>query len=431
MKCIKTFALIILMISYGNINGQILKKFKDKVQEKIEQKTDQKVDEAAQKTVDTPEEILKKKNNNSDNKTNASNNKQINNSVTQSKKPDIDYGSFDFIPGDSILFEDEFINERINEIPSLWVPQGGKLEIVKTEDKTVMGFLGENTYAYPRMKKYNYLPKRFTIEFDFMSKHNSGKTTQQAFSDGNGTGEAKVYFYTDEKDRNRGVLKDFDNVLSILTEGKMEFKSFSATFKKGGNDGYELPEELCDKWIHISIAVTETNMKVYMNSKRILNVPVEGKASSLTLGATGTDYEMGFKTFIRNVRIAGGLKDPYKQGTSEIKKSFIARGIKFDYNQATIKPESMGELNNVVAMLKDHPETKYEIGGHTDSDGDDSYNLKLSQQRADAVKNKLVEMGIDASRLTTKGYGKIKPIATNTTPDGKANNRRVEFVLTK
>jgi outer membrane protein OmpA-like peptidoglycan-associated protein len=78
--------------------------------------------------------------------------------------------------------------------------------------------------------------------------------------------------------------------------------------------------------------------------------------------------------------------------------------------------------------MKDNPDIKFEIGGYTDSDGDDAYNMTLSQQRADAVKTQLTSMGIDASRLTTKGYGETKPISDNKTPEGKANNRRVEFV---
>ena len=88
----------------------------------------------------------------------------------------------------------------------------------------------------------------------------------------------------------------------------------------------------------------------------------------------------------------------------------------------------MGEINRIYALMKDHGDLKFEIGGHSDGDGDEAYNTKLSQQRADAVKTELVNKGIDASRLTTKGYGKSKPIADNNTPEGKANNRRVEFV---
>ena len=88
----------------------------------------------------------------------------------------------------------------------------------------------------------------------------------------------------------------------------------------------------------------------------------------------------------------------------------------------------MGEINKIIAILKDHPDLKFEIGGHTDSEGDDAYNLKLSQQRSDAVKAKLVELGVDGSRITTKGFGETKPITSNKTPEARASNRGVELV---
>ena len=102
--------------------------------------------------------------------------------------------------------------------------------------------------------------------------------------------------------------------------------------------------------------------------------------------------------------------------------------INFDIDKATIKPESMGTLNMIVGVLKDNPDIKFEIDGHTDNSGTAAHNLTLSQQRADAVKDQLVKMGVDASRLSSKGLGDSKPISDNTTLEGKANNRRVEFV---
>ena len=88
----------------------------------------------------------------------------------------------------------------------------------------------------------------------------------------------------------------------------------------------------------------------------------------------------------------------------------------------------MGTLNMIVKVMQDNPDLKFEVDGHTDNSGTPAHNLVLSQQRADAVKAQLIVMGIDASRLTSKGFGDTKPIADNATPDGKANNRRVEFV---
>lgn len=88
----------------------------------------------------------------------------------------------------------------------------------------------------------------------------------------------------------------------------------------------------------------------------------------------------------------------------------------------------MGSINQIFSLLKKDPSLKFEIAGHTDNTGEAAHNLTLSQQRADAVKSQLVKMGVDASRLTTKGFGDTHPVSDNDTPEGKANNRRVEFV---
>ena len=106
----------------------------------------------------------------------------------------------------------------------------------------------------------------------------------------------------------------------------------------------------------------------------------------------------------------------------------VTHGINFDIDKATIRPESMGTLNMIVQVMKSNPDLKFEVDGHTDNTGTAAHNLTLSQQRADAVKTQLITMGIDASRLTSKGFGDTKPMADNATLEGKANNRRVEFV---
>ena len=82
-------------------------------------------------------------------------------------------------------------------------------------------------------------------------------------------------------------------------------------------------------------------------------------------------------------------------------------------------------------ILKEYPSSKFSIEGHTDSDGKDTLNQKLSEDRAAAVKNYLIENGVDAGRLTSVGYGETKPIASNKTKTGKAQNRRVEVKLIK
>ncbi|MCB9744625.1 MAG: OmpA family protein [Alphaproteobacteria bacterium] len=113
------------------------------------------------------------------------------------------------------------------------------------------------------------------------------------------------------------------------------------------------------------------------------------------------------------------------------KQIVIEEQIQFETGKAIIRPESYGILDSVVQVMKDYPQIEVRIEGHTDSDGSEEMNQKLSKARADAVFEYLLEKGIQGKRLETVGYGETKPIDTNRTPEGKKNNRRVEFHITK
>jgi OOP family OmpA-OmpF porin len=106
----------------------------------------------------------------------------------------------------------------------------------------------------------------------------------------------------------------------------------------------------------------------------------------------------------------------------------IALQVLFDTDSANIKSDSYGELDSFADFLKAVPSASGELQGHTDSVGSAAYNQKLSQRRADAVKAYVVGKGIDAARVTAKGYGESQPVADNKTPEGRAENRRVLFV---
>ena len=112
-------------------------------------------------------------------------------------------------------------------------------------------------------------------------------------------------------------------------------------------------------------------------------------------------------------------------------KSFngAMKGVAFDMGKATLKKASLKVLDRAVKLMKEYPEVKVEVSGHTDNSGDTAENKKLSQERADAVKAYLVEKGIDAARIVAVGYGDEKPVADNKKPAGKAKNRRIEFRL--
>jgi OOP family OmpA-OmpF porin len=116
-----------------------------------------------------------------------------------------------------------------------------------------------------------------------------------------------------------------------------------------------------------------------------------------------------------------------------VSKKIILRGINFDFNKYNIKPEFAPVLDEAAQILKDNPDVRVTIEGHTDSIGSVAYNQRLSERRAAAVKRYLVSRGIEASRLETVGYGKSRPIADNKKPNGRDNpegramNRRAEL----
>jgi outer membrane protein OmpA-like peptidoglycan-associated protein len=113
------------------------------------------------------------------------------------------------------------------------------------------------------------------------------------------------------------------------------------------------------------------------------------------------------------------------------KKIELKQTVYFDFNKATIKSVSFALLDDVAQALKDNPKIKVEVQGHTDSVGNDAYNLKLSQSRAESVKAYIAKKGIASDRMVPKGYGENVPIADNRTKEGRDQNRRVEFVITE
>ena len=184
-------------------------------------------------------------------------------------------------------------------------------------------------------------------------------------------------------------------------------------------------EDFNNQWHHIAIAVKGSQLKLYEDQFRVLVVPDMGDFKAATLGFGGIgdgDNPIVFK----NVRIAaGGGMNMIDRLTKDGR--IVTHGINFDVNKATLRPESQGTLAQIVKLMKENTGLKLEIGGHTDNTGDAAKNTTLSQARAEAVLQALVAQGVDAARLTAKGYGASKPIGPNDTPEGKANNRRVEF----
>lgn len=121
------------------------------------------------------------------------------------------------------------------------------------------------------------------------------------------------------------------------------------------------------------------------------------------------------------------VKDSICMDKIKVGTKIVLRNVFFDVNKATLRSESVNELDRLVSIMNENPKMKIEVSGHTDSDGNDELNLKLSQARAKSVLDYVVKKGVDADRMVAKGYGETQPMAPNDTPDNKQMNRRTEI----
>lgn len=311
------------------------------------------------------------------------------------------WSKYDFVPGDVIIFEDNQENEENGEFPSKWDLKQGNVEIAKYGDEYVINFATtHNCQIVPLMDEQgDYLPDQFTLEFDAY------------FSE----------FCTTYK-----IL--FFDVVSQKRPSSMPFVSVRATYVSvegfGGTDT-DVSDSDYPFWKHISISFNVRALKVYFGEKRVNNIP-NLRAQPMGITIQSSQCHEGKQALIKNIRIARGSKKLYDRVVTDGK--IVTTGIKFDSGKATIKPESAGTLKKIYNLMVDHPDLNFSVEGHTDNVGDDDFNLKLSEKRAQSVKDELVKRGISADRLTVKGWGESKPLHANNTPEGKANNRRVEFV---
>ncbi|RJQ17520.1 MAG: hypothetical protein C4560_08845 [Nitrospiraceae bacterium] len=305
------------------------------------------------------------------------------------------YQNYDFIPGSELVFEDWFENDKTGEWAPHWELEHGQ-GAVNNNSGHKMLVMTENFSASPLMKNKSYLSTNFSIEFDAWV---NDMWLSWPFY---------LNFYEDS-----GEYVDVHFSLDKVWFSGLNDKSLSADWGAAPNKLY-----------HFAIAYKDGQMKVYVGEKRYLTIPKLGIKPTRFAFAAGADAE-NVKAFT-NVRIANGAQMNMLNALMTDGK-FITYGITFDVNKATLKPESMGTLNEVARMMKDKPDLKLEVGGHTDSDGPDESNLTLSRQRAEAVVKQLISMGIDPARLKAEGYGEKQPVADNNTFEGKAKNRRVEF----
>lgn len=400
-----------LLINANYLQAQsIFQKVKDKVTDKANQKVDDKTDKATTTIINAPENAAKGNGSSGISNSSTSNGTTNPNNQTDQPKPAEFkiYANYDFVPGDTVLFEDGFVEDMDGEFPTHWELEGGQAVLNNLDGKKALLITDGNAgWVSPLMKKKAYLGNEWTFEFDYYRKH-------EAY-------QINVYLQSEGKSDLGKVVINADGVtVDGQTSDGQNGSEFSGAYPaEMGNDNFY------NKWHHVAIAYKNGQVKVYVDQARAVSVP-NTYIHPARLGLGGIGGHDGPLIFTNTRLAAGGKMNMLGKKFTDSK--IVTHGINFDVDKATIKPESMGTLNMIVGVLKDNPDVKFVIGGHTDNSGTAAHNLTLSQQRADAVKAQLLTMGVDASRLTTKGFGDTKPIADNTTYEGKAQNRRVEFV---
>jgi outer membrane protein OmpA-like peptidoglycan-associated protein len=421
----KLILLVPALYLFSVANAQILKKIADKAKQKVEQRADQKTDKAMEDGLDKAEGKSKNKTTDATTK-----DETVVADETKSKTtpPGLQaYSKYDFVQGEKVIAFEDFSRVNAGDFPTAW-NTNGSAEVVTLNNKEGK-WLRVNTggFFYPEFIKS--IPENSTLEFDLGVNPDFKWATSNFYmyitnledkSKFSSTGYFGPYFemefhpMTGDAQKSGGVRFGTGNTSSTI-HNSAGIKNWNHTDKN---------------FVHISLWRQGTRLRMYANGDKIFDLPraleANGKYADVMFYTYNSFQEPDFYV-LSNIRLAAGAPDTRNKLISEGR--FVTSGISFDVNSDKLKPESYGVLKQIADALTENPDVKVKIIGHTDSDGDDAKNLDLSKRRAAAVKTALAsEFKIDVSRLETDGMGETKPVAANTTTEGKAENRRVEFV---
>jgi len=366
---------------------------------------------------------------------NAINNAGKNKSSKDAKDTDDDapagtagYQKSDFVPGANAFFFDDVKKEKVGEFPSMWdLRSGDEIEVATYNGENVIKIGGWHTEMEPLMKQKDYLPEEFTIEYEVLT---TGKNA------GSNNDHLDIVFYSDEHEKIMKFDLNQDGADQGGADGEVSY------LKPNGEDGNasysgNTIAKLVKKntWTKVELSFNQRALKIYVNGTRIINVPNMMQPKRMYFrSVSNSDVRDYF--FIRNIRIANGAVELYdkNQSSNEVEKAmaetgkFVTNNILFETGKADIKPESMAEIQRVADYMKKNTSVRFEVQGHCDNSGSDKVNDPLSQSRAEAIVKALVAMGVDEWNLRAVGKGSHEPVADNSTEEGRAKNRRVEFI---
>jgi OOP family OmpA-OmpF porin len=393
---------VLLIAAAISAQAGILDKAKKKAEDKAKEKTEEKVDEKVDEALEGKQQDTTKEEQGAEETAGGAAQGEAK-PVSGGAAEDMTlYTKYDFIPGDKVIFYDDMKGDEEGEFPRRWNLERGVFEVVRLGSEYWIMCTDKGSVR-PKIQDAP-LPPKYTVEMETYS---------------NGVDKSGHYydiFWLDSEGNEIGqfYLRNGDGTfLAILGQEKAS---------------KQLPEKL-GKGIHVMrIMATTQSIKCYVDNERVANVPQVENFHPVGFKITTDPWqEENNPLLFRGFRFAEGGKTLREQ-LDETGK-IITHGILFDVNSAKIKAESYKTLQEIGKLLQDDPQLRLSIEGHTDSDGTDEHNLTLSQDRANSVRDYLVStFKVDTGRLEAKGWGESKPIDTNDTAEGKANNRRVELV---
>ncbi|CAN5791590.1 hypothetical protein BH23GEM3_BH23GEM3_13940 [soil metagenome] len=316
------------------------------------------------------------------------------------------WDNYDFVPGSKVLFFTDFTDDRTGNFSRRLRYKSGALEVVERDGVKVLRATSRSEFVIPVGR---ILPERFTLEIDVIAPP-SGKIDMVSFEGG--------------RDLDRGPQSA--NVtwnpggLFILGSGQDQ-----------ANSPVKIPDAmqpgLISNVAHLRVLMDGAYFKMYVNERRVYNIPELAFRRDSLIRVLTTGAEDG-PVYFTNIRVAESETDVLYDALAANGR-WATQGILFQTGKADLEPESTPVLKEIAATLKEHADLKILIEGHTDNVGAAPANLSLSEERAAAVKTALVsKYGADGDRITTQGLGDTKPAVPNTTPEGRAQNRRVEVV---
>jgi len=358
--------------------------------------------------------------NNNPNKNSETENSEESNSKSNPQSLQV-YSKFDFVPGDKLLFYDDFKDDFVGDFPSQWNTNGSG-EIVTIGNSPEKWFELKSKSAY--YANISNLPEDYTIEFDVKVVGVDKKTSSNARLIVNLRDDDSFHWY---QTGDNGVVAKIPLTQYTDVDIHIWNRINKSTIINNGVES-DIRESIL-AGPHISIAVNGTRFRLWVNETKYLELPKIVPSNILKYFRFDVrGLEDGKEhLLVNNIKIAEGGVDLRRKLMSEGKIS--TNGILFDTGSANIQPQSMGIIRQINQVLLQDASINLKIVGHTDGDGSNENNMTLSEKRASAVMKTLITIyNVAPDRLLAEGLGESQPVGDNNTVDGKALNRRVEFI---